>query len=209
MLEKVINKRKPIIISTGATSLKEINNVMKVLAKKKFKNFALLKCTSSYPASVSDSNILSIPDMKRRFKTEVGLSDHTPGIGVSVAAVGQGATIIEKHFTLNKNDGGLDDSFSIDPSELNSLVVECRRAWLSRGNVFYGVSKSEKKSLIFKRSIYSCSNIKKGEKFTKKNLRIVRPNLGLHPAYFNEILGKKSLKAIKKATAIKLNHFRK
>ena len=205
----MIKKKKPTIISTGATTLKEIKNIIKILNKKKFKNFALLKCTSSYPAPVSDSNILSIPDMKKKFKVEIGLSDHTPGIGVAVAAVGQGATIIEKHFTLDKKAGGLDDSFSIDPKELSELVSECKRAWLSLGKVFYGINKSEKKSLIFKRSIYSCRDIKKGEKFTNKNIKIVRPNYGLPPIFFEKMLGKKALKHIKKASAIKLNHFKK
>ena len=156
---------------------------------------------------LKDSNIKTIIDLKKRFKTQVGLSDHTPGIGASVAAVGYGATIIEKHFTMNKDSGGLDDSFSIDPNELHNLVIECRRAWESKGKVFYGVTKSEKKSLIFKRSIYTSAKIKKGEKFTLDNIKVIRPNLGLHPKYFNKILGKKCLKNLAKATALKKSYY--
>lgn len=209
LIKKIISKKKPIIISTGATNLREIKSVVNYCQKLKFNNLALLKCTSSYPAIESDSNILTIPDMKKKFNFEIGLSDHTPGIGASIAAVSHGATIIEKHFTLDKKAGGLDDSFSIDPKELSELVSECKRAWLSLGKVFYGINKSEKKSLIFKRSIYSCRDIKKGEKFTNKNIKIVRPNYGLPPIFFEKMLGKKALKHIKKASAIKLNHFKK
>ena len=187
--------------------MSDISHVVKIFKKKDVKNLALLKCTSSYPAPVKDSNIKTIIDLKKRFKTQVGLSDHTPGIGASVAAVGYGATIIEKHFTMNKDSGGLDDSFSIDPNELHNLVIECRRAWESKGKVFYGVTKSEKKSLIFKRSIYTSAKIKKGEKFTLDNIKVIRPNLGLHPKYFNKILGKKCLKNLAKATALKKSYY--
>ena len=207
LVEKIIKTKKPIIISTGATYLREIYTIVKLFKKRKFKNYAFLKCTSSYPASVRDSNIETIIDLRKRFKTEIGLSDHTPGIGAAVASVSLGASIIEKHFTLNKSAGGLDDSFSIDPNELNNLVIECRRAWESKGKIFYGVAKSEKNSLIFKRSIYTSKNIRKGEIFTKKNIKVVRPNLGLHPKFYEKILGKKALKNLNKATALKKSHY--
>lgn len=209
LVKKIIKTKKPIIISTGATHLKEIYEIIKVFRRKKFKNFALLKCTSSYPASVKESNIETIIDLRKRFKTEIGLSDHTPGIGAAVASISFGASIIEKHFTLNKKSGGLDDSFSMDANELNNLVIECKRAWQSKGKIFYGVTKSEKKSLIFKRSIYTSKKIKKGELLSKKNIKVIRPNLGLHPKFYEKILGKKVLKDLDRATALKKSHFTK
>jgi len=208
LIKKVISCKKPTIISLGLTTILDIKNILKILKKKNYRNFAFLKCTSSYPALVSDSNLKTIADLKKRFNIEVGLSDHTPGIGVAVASVSFGASIIEKHFTLNKNSAGLDDSFSIEPDELYNLVVESRRAWESKGKIYYGISKSEKKSLVFKRSIYASRDIKKGEKFSKKNIKIVRPNFGISPIYYDEILGKKSLKNIKKATALKKNFYK-
>jgi pseudaminic acid synthase len=209
LIEKLISLRKPIIVSTGLASLSDIKFIINNFRKKKFNNFALLKCTSAYPASESDSNIKTILDLKKKFNVEIGLSDHSPGIGAAIASVAYGATIIEKHFTLNKKAGGLDDSFSIDPKELNNLVLESRRAWRSKGKVVYGVSKSEKSSLIFKRSIYVSQDIDKGEKFSKKNIKIVRPNLGLHPKYFNFILGKKSKIKLLMATPLKLSSIKK
>jgi pseudaminic acid synthase len=207
LIKKIIKTKKPIIISLGVSTLKDIQELVIYLRKNKAKNFALLKCTSSYPASVSDSNLKTILDIKKKFNVEVGLSDHTPGIGVAIASVAFGASIIEKHFTLNSNDGGLDDSFSINPSELNSLVCESRRAWESIGKKYYGILKSEENSIIFKRSIYASRNILKGEKFTKNNIKIIRPSFGISPKYFDKILGKKSLKSIEQATPIKKNYY--
>jgi len=209
LINKIIKKRKPTIISTGVSELKNIKNILRIFKQKKHRNFAILKCTSSYPAPVAESNLKTILDLKNKFKIEVGLSDHTPGIGVAIAAVTYGATIIEKHFTLNKNAGGLDDSFSINSDELNNLVIESKRAWESKGKIFYGISKSEKKSTIFKRSIYVTKNIKKGEKFSNKNIKVIRPNLGLDPKYYNKIIGKKALINLDKETALKLSHFKK
>jgi len=207
LIKKIIKTKKPIIISLGVSTLKDIKELVIYLRKNKAKHFALLKCTSSYPASVKDSNLKTILDVKKRFNVEVGLSDHTPGIGVAIASVAFGASIIEKHFTLNSNDGGLDDSFSINPSELSSLVCESRRAWESIGKKYYGILKSEENSIIFKRSIYASRNILKGEKFTKNNIKIIRPSFGIAPKYFDKILGKKSLKSIEQATPIKKNHY--
>lgn len=209
LIKDIVKTKKPIIVSLGASTFNEIQEIVNNFKRYHFKNFALLKCTSAYPASVEESNLKTILDIKKRFKVEVGLSDHTPGIGVAIAAIAFGASIIEKHFTLNKEDGGLDDSFSIDPTELSNLVCESKRAWESKGKIYYGISKSEKKSLMFKRSIYSCKDIKKGEKFSKNNLKIVRPGYGILPKYFDEMIGKRALKKIDAASPIKKNHYKK
>ena len=208
LIEKLISIKKPIIVSTGLSKLEDIKFIVNKFKKKKFKNFALLKCTSAYPAPENDSNIKTIQDLRKKFNIEIGLSDHTPGIGVAIASVAYGASIIEKHFTLNKDSGGLDDSFSINPKELKDLVIESKRAWKSKGKIYYGFSKSEKSSIIFKRSIYVSQNIFKGEKFTKDNIKIIRPNLGLHPKFFKTILGKKAKKDILKASPMKMNYFK-
>ena len=204
LIEKLISLKKPIIISTGLTRLNDIKFIIENFKKKKFKNFVLLKCTSSYPAPEEDTNLKCIEDLRKRFKINVGLSDHTEGIGVAIASVMFGSVLIEKHFTLDKKDGGLDDSFSINPKELKELVVETKRAWKSKGKVYYGISKSERASIIFKRSIYISKNIKKNELFTKKNIKVVRPNLGLHPKYFNQVLGKKAKKNLFRANPLKI-----
>ncbi len=204
LIEKLISLKKPIIISTGLTRLNDIKFIIQNFKKKKFKNFVLLKCTSSYPAPEEDTNLKCIEDLRKRFKINVGLSDHTEGIGVAIASVMFGSVLIEKHFTLDKKDGGLDDSFSINPKELKELVVETKRAWKSKGKVYYGISKSERASIIFKRSIYISKNIKKNELFTKKNIKVVRPNLGLHPKYFNQVLGKKAKKNLFRANPLKI-----
>ena len=208
LIQSIIKTKRPIIISLGASKLNEIIELVKYLKKNKVKNYAFLKCTSSYPAPVEDSNIKTILDIRKRFKVEVGLSDHTPGIGAAVAAVAYGASIIEKHFTLSRKDGGLDDSFSINPDELYSLVQETKRAWASIGKKFYGILNSEKGSLIFKRSIYSSKEIKKGELFTRNNIKVIRPNKGVAPKFYEKILGKKSLKNIKIASPLSFKHFK-
>lgn len=209
MIDKLISLKKPIIISTGLTRIQDIKLIIKNFKKKKFKNFTLLKCTSSYPAPEEDTNLKSIEDLRKKFNVTVGLSDHTEGIGVAIASVAYGAALIEKHFTLNKNDGGLDDLFSIDPKELKDLVIESKRAWKSLGRVYYGISKSEKTSLIFKRSIYVSSDINKGEFFTEQNIKVIRPNLGLHPKYYKLILGKKAKKKLFKANPLKFSEIKK
>jgi len=206
LIRKVIKLKKPTIVSLGITTLKDIKNIVALFKKSKHKNFALLKCTSSYPAPVNESNLKTIEDLKKKFKIQIGLSDHTPGIGAAIASVSYGASIIEKHFTLNKKSGGLDDSFSINPKELKDLVIECKRAWSSKGKVYYNLTKSEKRSKFFKRSIFITAKIKKGDKFNNKNTKILRPNLGLDPKYYNKVLGKKSKKNLIENTPLKLNY---
>ncbi len=202
LIKKVISTRKPIIISAGLASLSELNDTIELLRKEGCENFALLKCTSSYPASPIDSNILSIPHMKNLFNCEIGLSDHTMGIGVAIGAIAHGATIIEKHFTLSRKDGGVDSDFSLEPKELKSLVEESKRVWQSLGIVKYGATKTEENSIIFRRSLYIAEDIKKGDTLDKRNLRIVRPGKGLPPKYFNVLVGKKVKRDLKKGTPV-------
>ena len=166
------------------------------------KDLILLKCTSNYPATPENSNLLTIPHMKKLFGCQVGLSDHTMGLGVSIAAVAHGATVIEKHFTLSRADGGIDSAFSLEPNELESLVIETERAWQSLGDVRYGENPDEKKSMIFRRSLYAAEDIKEGEYFTKENLRIIRPGKGLPPKYFDQCLGRTAANDLKKGTPI-------
>ena len=163
----------------------------------------MLKCTSDYPASPENSNVLTIPHLRKLFNCEVGLSDHTMGVGASIAAVAYGATVIEKHFTLSRKDGGVDSAFSMEPKEMKQLVIETKRAWQSLGEVKYGISDAEKESQTFRRSIYISEDIKKGDVLTQQNLRIVRPGLGIAPKYFYQILGKKINQDAIKGLALK------
>lgn len=190
LLRTVGKTGKPVILSTGMATLAEIENAINELEKTGCSEYALLKCTSTYPASANDTNILTIPNMKQIFKCEVGISDHTIGNGVSVAAVALGATIIEKHLTSSRLDGGPDSSFSMEPEEFKRLVIECNAAYDSLGTVMYGPTEAEMKSLQFRRSIYAYKDIKKGEKFTEKNIKVVRPGFGIEPKYYEKIIGK-------------------
>ena len=192
LIRKVSMTGKPIIISIGMASIDEIHEAVSTARDAGCKDLILLKCTSTYPANPKNSNILTIPNMRKLFNCEVGLSDHTMGIGTSIAAIACSATVIEKHFTLSRADGGVDSAFSIEPKELDMLVVETKRAWESLGDVSYGPSKDEEKSLQFRRSIYISEDIKKGELLTKDNLRIVRPGLGLHPRHYDLLMGKEA-----------------
>tara|TARA_B100001559_G_C16467278_1_gene607201 strand:+ start:610 stop:1653 length:1044 start_codon:yes stop_codon:yes gene_type:complete len=208
LIRYVALKKKPMIVSTGMASFNEISEIVKTATNNGCKNLTLLKCTSTYPASIEESNILTIPEIKKKFRCNVGLSDHTPGIGASVAAIAQGATVIEKHFTINKNDGSVDSFFSLEPNEFKNLVVECNAAFKSLGKIFFGATKGEKKSLRFRRSIYISENVKKEEKLSDKNIKIVRPSNGLSPKFYSKIINKKFKKNIKKNTPLKLIHIK-
>jgi pseudaminic acid synthase len=203
LIKKVASTGKPMIISTGMAGIAELDETVQTIRDAGCEQFVLLKCTSTYPASAEHSNILTIPHMRKLFNCEVGLSDHTMGIGASVAAVSYGATIIEKHFTLNRLDGGVDSAFSMEPEEMKQLVIETKRAWQSLGRIKYGTSDVEKGSLTFRRSLYIAENMKKGDVLTEKNFRIVRPGLGLAPKYYDVLLGRKVNKDVKKGTAVK------
>lgn len=207
LLKKIAQTKKPVIMSTGLASLKELKESVKYLRKNGCKQLALLKCTSSYPAQPKDLNLISIKNLRRIFKCEVGFSDHSLGIGAPISAITFGATIIEKHFTIKKNVG-VDGTFSSDFEEMKKLIHESEVARLSGGKNFIGPTVNEKKFLKFKRSIYVFKNIKKNEIFSKNNLKIIRPGLGLHPKFFERIIGKKAVKNIKKGEPLKKMHIK-
>lgn len=202
LIRKVAATGKPIIISTGMATLGELDEAVRTAREAGCRDLILLKCTSTYPASPANCNILTIPHLRQLFGCEVGLSDHTLGVGVSVAAVALGATVIEKHFTLKRSDGGVDSAFSLEPEELKSLVVETMRAWQSLGEIRYGPTEAEKKSLIFRRSLYIAEDMKAGEILTTKNLRVIRPGDGLHPRHYDDLLGKRVSRDVKKGEAV-------
>jgi len=192
LIEKVALTGKPLIISTGVATIAEIDEAVRTAVEAGCNDILLLKCTSNYPSSPEDSNLVTIPHMKQLFNTEVGISDHTLGIGVSIAGVALGATMIEKHFTLKRSDGGVDSAFSLEPNEMNILVKEAYKAWHAIGSVCYSATEQEKKSAIFKRSVYVVKDIKKGDVFSSNNIRIIRPSGGLSPKYYKVLAGKKA-----------------
>ncbi|MFM9870013.1 pseudaminic acid synthase [Achromobacter xylosoxidans] len=202
LIRKVAATGKPMIISTGMASLADLEEAVATARAAGCKDLVLLKCTSTYPASASNTNVSTIPHMRTLFGCQVGLSDHTMGVGVSVAAVALGATVVEKHFTLRRADGGVDSAFSLEPEELKSLVVETRRAWEALGKVTYGPTEAERKSLVFRRSLYIAKDMRAGEVLTSENLRVVRPGMGLHPRYYEDLLGRKVRQDLKMGTAV-------
>lgn len=203
LIRKVAATGKPMIVSTGMATVAELDETVRAAREAGCKDIILLKCTSTYPATPENTNILTIPHMRELFQCEVGLSDHAMGIGVAVASVALGATVIEKHFTLRRADGGLDSAFSMEPAELAQLVVETERAWQALGQISYGPTEKEKASLKFKRSIYVVEDVKEGGVFTPKNLRVIRPGNGLSPKYLDILLGKKTSCDIKKGTPMR------
>ncbi|MDD5292060.1 MAG: pseudaminic acid synthase [Candidatus Omnitrophica bacterium] len=202
LIEYVAKTKKPLILSTGMATVSEIKEALKVAKKAGAKDIVLLKCVSSYPARMEDMNINTIPHMKKLFNCPIGLSDHTLGIGVSIAAASIGAKVIEKHFTLSRKLINPDSFFSIEPHELKNLVENIRDAEKALGGVYYGLTAEEKKSRIFRRSLFTVRDINKGEIFTEENIRIIRPSNGLPPKYLEKITGKKSRRAIKRGTPL-------
>jgi pseudaminic acid synthase len=189
LIEKAASTGKPLIISTGMASLGELDDDVRTARDAGCTQLVLLKCTSTYPASPENTNIRTIPHLGELFGCEVGLSDHTMGVGVAVAAVALGACVIEKHFTIARADDGVDSAFSLEPQELACLVDETERAWQSLGQVRYGPTEAEQKRLVFRRSIYAAADVAKGETFTKENIRIVRPGSGAAPRHYYSLLG--------------------
>lgn len=202
LIRRVARTGKPIIISTGMASIAEIDEAVQAVRAEDNENIVLLKCTSTYPATPENSNLATIPHMRELFGTEVGLSDHTMGTGVAVAATALGATVIEKHFTTSREEGGVDAAFSMEPHELKMLVEDTECAWRSIGKIYYGPTDAEKPSIGRRRSLYIAEDMKVGEILTEKNLRRIRPGLGLPPKYYNLVLGKTIKQDVKKGTPL-------
>lgn len=202
LIRRIASTGKPMIISTGMATVAELDETVRSARESGCENLILLKCTSTYPASPENTNILTIPHMRDLFDCEIGLSDHTLGIGVAVAGVAMGATVIEKHFTLNRSEGGVDSAFSIEPSEMEQLVQETKRAWLSLGRVSYGPTEAEKKSIQFRRSLYIVKDMKAGDVLTRENVRAIRPGSGLPVKYMDIIIGKKVSCSVRKGSPL-------
>lgn len=202
LIRAVASTGKPIIMSTGMATAEELDESVTAAREAGCRDLVLLKCTSTYPATPENSNLATIPDMRRRFGCHVGLSDHTLGIGVAVASVALGAVAIEKHFTLRRADGGVDSAFSMEPEEMGQLVAETERAWLGLGSISYGPTEAEQGSLRFRRSLYVALDMRAGEVFTAENLRVVRPGYGLPPKHYTEILGRRIARDAEKGTAV-------
>lgn len=200
LLAKVAQTGKPVIVSTGMATQAELAESVEVLRENGCKDLILLKCTSNYPARPVDANLKTIPHLSELFDCQVGLSDHTPGVGVAVAAVALGATVVEKHFVLDRSGGEVDAAFSLEPHEIKLLVEETERAAVALGKVTYGATEKEKASTVHRRSLYIAQDIEAGTVLTEKNLRSVRPGLGLPPKYLNRLLGKPVTRSVKKGT---------
>ena len=202
LIRRVAATGKPLIISTGMASVAELDETVRAARQAGCKDLVLLKCTSTYPATADNTNILTIPHLRDLFDCEVGLSDHTLGVGVSVASVALCATVIEKHFTLNRADGGVDSAFSIEPHEMAQLVIETERAWQSLGQVSYGPTEAEKKSLQYRRSLYVVKDLKAGDVLTHDDVRAIRPGLGIATKYIDVVIGKTVKQNVKRGTAL-------
>jgi len=202
LIRRVAGTGKPLFISTGMATAAELDETVRAAREAGCKDLILLKCTSTYPASAENTNLLTLPHLRELFECEVGISDHTMGVGVSVASVALGATVIEKHFTLSRADGGVDSTFSMEPVEMTQLVVETDRAWHSLGQINYGPTEKEKNSLIFRRSLYVVKDMEAGERLTPENLKAIRPGYGLPPKFLSVLMGRRISKAVKRGTAL-------
>ena len=205
LIEKAASTGKPLIISTGMASLGELDDAVRTAREAGCTQLILLKCTSTYPATPCNTNIRTIPHLRELFGCEVGLSDHTMGVGVAIASVALGASVVEKHFTLARADGGVDSAFSLEPAELASLVSETDRAWKGLGEVKYGPTQAETKNLVFRRSIYAAADISPGELFTTDNIRILRPGDGAPPNLYAKLLNRKAHQAYRRGEPIALS----
>jgi pseudaminic acid synthase len=204
LLKKIAATGKPVIMSTGVATTASLDESVRALRDNGCKNLVLLKCTSTYPSTPENTNLKTIPHLRDLFRCHVGLSDHTMGIGVSIASVALGACVIEKHFTLSRAEGGVDSAFSMEPEEMRNLVIESERAFLALGAIQYGVQKVE--NSFYKRSVYAVKDIEAGEVFSKENLRVIRPALGLAPRYYELLIGRKAHQKIAYGTPLTLDH---
>ncbi len=203
LIRLVAGTGKPLIISTGMASLAELDETVRTAREAGCRDLILLKCTSTYPATPENTNLRTIPHLRELFGCEVGLSDHTMGVGASVASVALGATVIEKHFTLTRADGGVDSNFSMEPAEMAQLVIETDRAWQALGQVSYGCIEAEKKSIQFRRSLYIVEDLKTGDVLTHHNVRAIRPGLGLSPKYLDQVVGRRVTQDVRRGTALR------
>lgn len=203
LLEAIGRTKKPVIMSRGMASIAEIQLAIRTLRKFGTKEIILLQCVSSYPAAPEDMHLSTIADMRKRFGTEVGLSDHTLGTDVAIASVVLGAVIIEKHLTLRRKDGGPDSSFSLEPEEFAALVQSVRMVEVAMGKPSYAQGADEKEMVIFRKSLFVVKDIKKGERFTSENVRSIRPGSGMAPKFYRSVLGKRAARDIKRATPLR------
>jgi N-acetylneuraminate synthase len=202
LIRRAAQTGKPVIISTGMASLADLERMVSIVRAEGNEQIVLLKCTSTYPAEPANTNLRTIPHLRELLGCQVGLSDHTMGTGVGVAATVLGATVIEKHLTLSRADGGPDASFSMEPTEMVRLVQECRQAQQALGTVFYGPTQAEQKSLGFRRSIYVVQDVAEGEVLTSENIRVIRPGHGLPPHFLPQVLGRPARQALRRGTAL-------
>ena len=202
LIRKVAATGKPLIISTGMASVAELDETVRAVREAGGRDLILLKCTSTYPATAENTNIATIPHLRQLFGCEVGLSDHTMGWGVSLASIALGATVIEKHFTLDRAEGGVDSTFSMEPAEMAALVIESKRAWQALGQVAYGPTAAEQKSLKFRRTLYITQDLQAGDVLTPDNLRAIRPGAGLPPKYIDVFMGRRVAVQVKRGTAV-------
>ncbi|MCF8038379.1 MAG: pseudaminic acid synthase [Desulfohalobiaceae bacterium] len=207
LIRKVASTGKPMIISTGMAAIAELDETVRTARKYGCNDIVLLQCTSTYPANPENTNLQTIPHMRELFDCEVGLSDHTLGIGAAVASVALGATVIEKHFTLNRADGGVDAAFSLEPEEMQVLVEESKRAWQALGQITYGPMEAEQKSMTLRRSLFIVQDVQAGDVLTRENVRSIRPGMGLEPKHLDAVLGIRINRDVKKGTALSWNLF--
>jgi N-acetylneuraminate synthase len=208
LIRKVAQTGKPMLISTGMATAAELDETVRAVREAGCNDLILLKCTSTYPASPENTNLMTLPHLRELFDVEVGLSDHTMGIGVALASIPLGATVIEKHFALSRADGGVDSAFSIKPSEMRLLVTESERAWQALGKISYGPGEKEKTSLSHRRSLYITKDLLPGDVLTKDNTRAIRPGWGLPPKYYDTILGKMVIREVKRGTPVSWEMFK-
>lgn len=202
LIKYVARKHRPIIISTGIATLADIELAVETCRAEGNHNITLLKCTSSYPAPIEEANLVTIPNMKETFGLNVGLSDHTIGASAAIAAVALGATLIEKHFILDRSQGGPDSSFSMEPKEFTSMVKSIRDVEAALGKVSYQLTEKAKQSKVFSRSLFVVQDVKAGELISAENVRSIRPGYGLHPKYYNQVIGKKFSKDQERGTPL-------
>jgi pseudaminic acid synthase len=205
LIRKVAETGKPLIISTGMATAREISEAVHQARRHGCRDLVLLKCTSAYPAPASQSNLRTLPELRRRFRCHVGISDHTLGLDVSLAAIPLGTEVIERHVTLSRKEGGVDSAFSLEPDELRQLVIKSRVVWEALGKVHWGPTASEKGSLRFRRSLYIVQDVPAGDLFSVDNIRAIRPGLGLPPKHIAAFLGKRARRLIRKGTAVHWN----